>query len=519
MTSALPADKLQLLCTFITKQTGILIPAQRLKDLEGALLAITQEFGFADVHTCLEWLLADGISRKQVKILARYITIGETYFNRDTDFFTTLRKEILPPLIQDRKANGRYLRIWSAACCTGEEAYSVAIVLKEMIPDLKKWDITLIGTDININFIKKAQQGIYRPWSFRKTPAWFMKYFTKTKEGNYKISDEIRKMVKFSFLNLVEDLYPADDNNTDRMDMIFCRNALMYFPPNTTKKVIGKFYHSLNQDGWLALSACESSFPTGSKFAPVFLDKTTLFRKGPGKVVESSASAHLFTAPDLPIDISPPPSDLFPVREQEQAAELFAYNTPVAKESTADITAPLKTNHYQEAHAHYEQGRYRDAEEKLIPLADSEVCAQEGNQTMILLLLTRIYANQGKIKEALGWCEQLVAMDKLNPAAYFLRATILMENDDIEESVLTLRQALYLDQDFTLAHFLLANQMRMLGKDKIAMTHFSNALALLDKVSDHEILPESEGISAGNLRNMINATLGSPGCSASGGRL
>ena len=516
MTTLLPADKLQRLCELITFQTGIHIPRQRLVDLEGALLAITREFGFADVHLCAEWLLSEKISQKQVKILARYITIGETYFYRDSNFFSTLRIKIIPELIRLRRLNGRYLRIWSAACCTGEEAYSLAILLSEMIPDLKKWDITLIGNDINLNFLKKAQQGLYRPWSFRNTPSWFMKYFRKTEEGNYIISDTIRQMVRFSFLNLAEDSYPSSENNTNLMDMVFCRNALMYFPRDKAQQVVRRFYRSINREGWLALSACENSIPFGTSFEPVFIDKVMMFRKGPAWLAEGCEQVPAFIPPATE-DTVVLPSSVDPAGQELPTAERFAYPAPADQVKTE--TAPQEHDHYLEAQAHYEQGRYGEAEEKLAGFAGSSAFDKSAKQRPpILLLLTRICANQGKIKEALGWCDQLVAADTLNPAGYFLRATILLENGDIERSVVSLRQALYLDPDFILANFLLGNQMRLLGKHTMARKHFNNTLALLDNIGDHEILPESEGLSAGSLRDIICTSLGSTERSGPGGR-
>jgi len=118
-------------------------------------------------------------------------------------------------------------------------------------------------------------------------------------------------------------------------------------------------------------------------------------------------------------------------------------------------------------------------------------------------LLVRAYADQGLIKEALEWCEKAIAADTLNPGLYYLKATILQEQGAIEEAIGSLKRALYLDQDFVLAHFALGNLALQQGKFKASGKHFNNALSLLKIYGQEEVLPESEGITAGRLREII----------------
>ena len=116
-----------------------------------------------------------------------------------------------------------------------------------------------------------------------------------------------------------------------------------------------------------------------------------------------------------------------------------------------------------------------------------------------MMLLARVYANQGKLPEALAWCEKAVATDKLNPAGHFLRATILMEQKDVEEARATLKRALYLNPRFVLAHFALGSVAQRLGKSAEAGKHFENTLALLCQCRPDEVLPEADGMTAGRL--------------------
>ena len=181
----------------------------------------------------MDWLLSsEPPSRNQIEILASYLTIGETYFFREKQTFEILEERILADLIKTRRQNERRLRIWSAGCCTGEEPYSIAMLLSKMLPDLKDWNISILATDINPRFLHKASEGVYSKWSFRDCPQGVKeRYFRKAKEDRLEILPDIKKMVTFSYLNLVEDSYPSLSNCTNAMDVIFCRNVLMYFAP------------------------------------------------------------------------------------------------------------------------------------------------------------------------------------------------------------------------------------------------------------------------------------------------
>ena len=120
------------------------------------------------------------------------------------EYFAFLEEKVLPELIELRRTTGKYLRIWSAGCCTGEEPYSLAILLDKILGDTKDWNITILATDINPIFLRKASAGIYGKWSFRDTPEWVReRYFTKTKENHFELLPKIRKRVSFTCHNLV----------------------------------------------------------------------------------------------------------------------------------------------------------------------------------------------------------------------------------------------------------------------------------------------------------------------------
>ena len=124
----------------------------------------------------------------QIEVLARHLTVGETYFFRDKTSFDFLEKRVLPELLAFRRNAGRYLRIWSAGCCSGEEPYSIAILLTRMIADPKDWNVSILGTDINRLFLEKGVCRCLRDWSFRDTPNWVREgFFTRTGDHHFEL--------------------------------------------------------------------------------------------------------------------------------------------------------------------------------------------------------------------------------------------------------------------------------------------------------------------------------------------
>ncbi len=232
MATSIPAALLSQLSEFVATQMGLHFPKERWRDLERGIRSAAREFDFKDAESCLQWLVSSPLAKGQIEILARHLTVGETYFFREQKSLEILEGYVLPELIRTRRENEKRLRIWSAGCCTGEEPYSIAILLAKLIPDLKDWKITILGTDLNPRSLQKASEGVYSEWSFRGTPEWVgERYFTRAKDGRWAVLPSIKKMVTLHYLNLAEDAFPSLLSNTNAMDVIFCRNVLMYFHP------------------------------------------------------------------------------------------------------------------------------------------------------------------------------------------------------------------------------------------------------------------------------------------------
>src|SRR5882762_3654295 len=266
---------------FIARNTGLHFPSERRPDLRRGLAATAAEFGFADSARCADWLLSASLTRPQLHTLASHLTIGETYFFRERKTFDALAQRILPELICRRRGREQRLRLWSAACSTGEEPYSLAILVQQLLPDWRDWHVTILATDINERFLRKAVAGVFGEWSFRDSPSGFKeRYFTPTPDGRFEIAAEIKNCVTFAHMNLAQDRFPPPAIDANAMDVIFCRNVLIYFTASHARKLTKNLRHALVDEGWLAVSPSECSQALFSRFVAVNFPGSILYRKG-----------------------------------------------------------------------------------------------------------------------------------------------------------------------------------------------------------------------------------------------
>jgi len=469
MRPTLSSTLLSGLSEFVAEQTGLNFPQERWADLERGIAAAAPDFNFPDRESCANWLLSAPLTRHMKEILATHLSVGETYFFREKQNLGILEEQILPQLLQARRQNEqRRLRIWSAGCCTGEEAYTIAILLDRLIPDLKEWNITILGTDFNPKFLRKAAQGVYGEWSFRDAPDWLReRYFTTRADGRLEILPRIRKMVTFSYLNFAEDVYPSLSNNTGAMDVIFCRNVLMYFTAQRAKQVVGNFHRALVDGGWMIVSPTEASNRLLSSFTPVEFPGAVLYRKmviAESRIQKpkSPVSEHQFLQSFREAEATPP---LLPVAQTEPDVVSFAIHAPQAERLPVPQT-----------------------EEDDAPSSMARSCA-----------------NQGQLSEALEWCEKAITADKMNPSHHYLLATILQEQGQHDIAIRSLMRTLYLDPDFVLAHFSLGNLHQSQGRYREAQRYFGNVLALLRNHPSDEALTEADGLTVGRLAEIITS--------------
>ncbi|WP_266171132.1 CheR family methyltransferase [Dyella subtropica] len=480
MQTTLPHELLSRLSDLLAVRTGQHFPREHWGDLERGIAAAAPAFGSADAESCAEWLLSAPLTRNQIETLASHLTIGETYFFRDDACFAALEQQVFPERLRAHMHSDRRLRIWCAGCSTGEEPYSLAMLLDRLLVGLGNWNVTILATDINPVALRKAARGVYGAWSFRTTPAWVQaRYFARDNKSGLEIRPSIRKRVTFTYLNLVDDVYPSLSNHTNAMDLIVCRNVLMYFTADQARKVVENLRLSLVDGGWLVVAPAETSTSMYARFACVEFPGAIFYRKSEAEALPEPPALH--TALDR--------MEIGPWREMVPV-ELIA-ETALPQNASFEISATS----------------WVAASSEVLPDGPSPPLspppqAMDGSKA-------REYANQGRLAEAAECCEKAMAADKLNPAPHYLYAVIQQEQGQYDLAIQSLTRAVYLDSRFVLAYFALGNLHLALGRRREAGRHFRNALELLQQLPPDDIVPESEGLSAGRLAEIVSSVLSS----------
>lgn len=524
----------------VLARSGLHFPEKKWTDLEIGLSkalhsipdTVARGIGSLDLATyyCFLKEAATPPAQAEMERLINLLTIGETHFFRDSAQFDALATHVLPELIARKRAAALgstapgipQLRLWSAGCASGEEAYSLAILLHQLIPDISNWRILILATDINQDSLALAQQALYSDWSFRESRAKTTRslYFT-LQDKRYKLLDDIRQMVTFAPLNLIEDNFPAAHNNTLSIDLILCRNVTIYFTEETTRRLINKFYQALVEGGWLVVGHAELSLVIYRAFQARSFPDTVLYQK--------TGQPTLW--PNDWVWLDPPKKE-----EMSQLPSLSGLSEPVFQPTRKDNLqtkplSPLPSTqpglNSQEAnriqHSNGQASRVK-AELEICQRAQLLLSKGYGEQAIATLenkfetfsvashvpaccLLARAYADQGKWDQAQQWAERAIALDALAVEAYYTLALTYEHQGNIEQAITYLKKVIYLDQEGPLPYFNLGMLYKKRGDLISARRAFSNIVRILERWPPDKIIPDSGGTSAARLLNITRRTL------------
>lgn len=285
--SARPSDKLFVEMSyelfnqwrqFIYEKTGIYFQNNKKYLLESRLMRRLLHLKMNSYEDYLEFIRNTQQGKYELRYLYDSITINETFFFRNQAQLDALVLKVIPELIIQKRINGQNkIKIWSAAVSSGEEAYSVAMMINDFISNkYPDFEFEIIGTDLSNTALEAAVKGVYSEYSVRNVPIQFLKRYFRKIENNYEISPMIKGMVDFKNLNLYEDIAILGMGN---MDVIFCANVLIYFDQNSKIKVINNLYRSLNKNGYLFIGYSESLHGISKAFKIVSFPKTVGYKK------------------------------------------------------------------------------------------------------------------------------------------------------------------------------------------------------------------------------------------------
>ena len=246
---------------FLKERSGLIITQDKMYLLETRLTSIMRENSLASLTALVEVLRQPGSAKVKDQVVDA-MTTNETSFFRDNHPFETLRKSIIPGLIE-RRAGTRSLRIWSAACSTGQEPYSLAMMLKDSLPILGSWKVEIVATDLSPSVLERARSGVYSTFEVQRGLAiqMLVRHFDQI-EPNWQIKRELRQMVTFRPLNLLEDF-----SALGQFDVVLCRNVLIYFDQPTKTRILSAIARRIASDGVLLLGGAESVFGLSDAFA------------------------------------------------------------------------------------------------------------------------------------------------------------------------------------------------------------------------------------------------------------
>jgi chemotaxis protein methyltransferase CheR len=383
----------------VAERLGLEFRARRSEDLERGLARAARADGFRTVGEYVRVLRALPASSTDWQRLAGELTIGESYFFRDRATHDALRRHVIPELIAERRRVGVLrLRLWSAGCSTGEEAYSLAILVHRLLPDRERWHVTILGTDVDPRALEAARRGIYRPWSMRDIPDWIRPHFISRGPDRFELAPEIRRMVTLAPLNLVSDAYPASVTGTCAMDVILCRNVLMFFTREAQRATVERLKRSLVGGGWLVLSPAEASPDLLRPLAPVYFPGAVLRRK------EATSAPRAAVRPE-------PPS----ATPETRAA--------APRRSPARSPTPV-----ERARAEADGGRL----DRAIELCNAAL-EQDRLDPEAYLLLAAIHRERGDVATALHAARAAIYAAPDSAAAHFLLGTVLLQDGAVEQ--------------------------------------------------------------------------------------
>lgn len=283
----LTEEEFELFCDEVTKNSGLHLDQRKKDSLKVSLLSRLRQGNFKSYQDYYWFLKYDSSGRREFKELLESILINETSFFRDPAQFEALEKSVLPETIRRKQETDRSISIWSAGCSTGEEPYSIAMILLETLELPQIWQIQILATDISQQALAVARQGVYEQQAIHFTDGKYLEKYFKCRAGKceyfecrdekHQLKNRVKEMVKFSYHNLMDEPYPLSPAGL--WDIIFCRNVCIYFQPEVAQKVVQNLYQSLNEGGYLFVGHAESLYHLSHQFVPLEMEKAFVYYK------------------------------------------------------------------------------------------------------------------------------------------------------------------------------------------------------------------------------------------------
>jgi chemotaxis protein methyltransferase CheR len=459
--------------TLLGIRSGLAFPENRHDSAEQGIRRAMRRAGVGSLHGYRELVETDAGALDDLLV---ELTVGETYFFREPQHFEFIRREVLPAH-RRRCGEDHLLRAWSAGCASGEEAYSLAIVIEKELAERAH----VLATDVSRAALAKARRAAYGSWSLRGDAAAAASPYLTRQGKQFLVADKIRRRVTFNYLNLALDVYPSFATGTWALDLILCRNVLIYFNRETVRKVARRLFDALAPGGWLITASSDPPLNGEAPYETVVTEWGVFYRRG-NEAEALAAEARPLSRPAAAAarTIAVPDQELG-VRDQGSG---IGHGAVVG-------VPPLA-------------GSSRDSEASLTPALRALTRVEDAVAAAVQQV--RMLAN-GDTARASQACSVATAQHPLSTELHFLHAVLLLELGQDEEAAQAARRVLYLDRGLAVAHFTLASILRRRGDVRGARRAYRNARALCRARPEPEVVPLSDGEPAGRLAAAAEAQL------------
>jgi len=460
-----------------------------------------------DLESWLRGFEAGTTPPHELRELAADLTVGETYFFRNHEQFAVLDEVVLPARMAAR-SRSRTLRMLSAGCASGEEPYSIAILLRERVLSRGEgWNLDITGIDLNPVHLRRAALARYSPWSLRETPADKRLRWFRSEGREHVLDPQVKSMVRFAERNL------ADDDATlwqpEAYDVIFCRNVLMYFAAERASEVVARFERSLAPGGYLFLGSAESLRGLSHGFQLHHSHGTFYYeRKASG---DEDTAQHAYHHREHPADYEAPivalvdAADSWVTAIRDASArirELVDESPPSTTAAEPDDTAPRMAG----ALELLRQERYAEA---LVVLDGIAGPAARGAE--VLLLRAVLLTHGGQLEPARETCASLLALDGLHVGGHYLLALCAERAGELDRAIEHDEAAAYLDPGFAMPRLHLGLMARRRGDRDRARHELARALTLLEREDPARLLLFGGGFGRETLVTLCRAELTASG--------
>ena len=461
----LSPDDFGLFQKLLIEASGLRFDEGRYQVLQHALWQRLQHRGYDSYREYYNLLKFHPEGRLEIRELFDLVTIGETYFFRNKAQFDVLMRFVLPEIIQRKVDSGdKCIRAWSAGCSRGDETYSIAMAMMEVFPSFEEWRISILGTDINRTGLACSEEAVYGEKDIGHLPKEYLEKYFKSQGSTYHLRDDVKELVGFEYHNLARD--PCLHETMQNVDIIFCRNVIIYFDSQTTERVLENFYNCLAQDGYLFLGHTETLWQITDRFERVEFPQTFIYKKRLGPIREE-ATRPFMAVPEIDIEnltLSAGPIRTFGDAALTSVEETGTEQKPEPFEQVEDSTLRVD----------------KPPDAALLSSPDTKA-AQDKNHILTRLAKATILANEAKYKEAADILGKIVEADNLSVEAYYLLGVLSYKSGDLREAEAQFRKVIYVTPDSILAYFNLGNMYLYQRKLKEAAREFRNAIRLLEK--------------------------------------